>query len=71
MVQKSKFFEKRVGGLRRRARSSASSFDLAAEAGMRQALVSAIEVGAANPTLASLEKLAATLGVTFAELFGH
>ena len=48
-----------------------SQDDLAAEAGMRQALVSAIEVGAANPTLASLEKLAATLGITFAELFGH
>ncbi len=38
---------------------------------MRQALVSAIEVGAANPTLTSLEKLAATLGITLAELFGH
>ncbi|WP_159011381.1 helix-turn-helix transcriptional regulator [Bradyrhizobium sp. S69] len=48
-----------------------SQEDLAAEAGMRQALVSAIEVGAANPTLTSLEKLAATLGITLAELFGH
>ncbi len=48
-----------------------SQDDLAAEAKMRQALVSAIEVGAANPTLASLEKLAATLGVALAELFGQ
>jgi len=48
-----------------------SQDDLAAEAGTRQALVSAIEIGEANPTLASLEKLAATLEVTLAELFGH
>jgi transcriptional regulator with XRE-family HTH domain len=33
--------------------------------------VSAIEIGAANPTLASLEKLAATLEVTVAELFSQ
>ena len=46
-----------------------SQHDLAAEARTRQALVSAIEIGAANPTLASLEKLAATLEVTVAELF--
>jgi transcriptional regulator with XRE-family HTH domain len=48
-----------------------SQDDLAAEAGIRQALVSAIEVGTANPTLASLEKFAVTLGVTLAELFGQ
>jgi transcriptional regulator with XRE-family HTH domain len=48
-----------------------SQDDLAAEARTRQALVSAIEIGAANPTLASLEKLAATLEVTLAELFKH
>ena len=46
-----------------------SQDDLAAEAKTRQALVSTIEIGAANPTLASLEKLAATLEVTLAELF--
>ena len=46
-----------------------SQDDLAAEARTRQALVSGIEIGAANPTLASLEKLAATLEVTLAELF--
>jgi transcriptional regulator with XRE-family HTH domain len=46
-----------------------SQDDLAAEAGTRQAFVSAIENGEANPTLDSLEKLAATLGVTLAELF--
>jgi transcriptional regulator with XRE-family HTH domain len=48
-----------------------SQDELAAEARTRQALVSAIEIGAANPTLASLEKLAATLEVTLAELFRH
>jgi transcriptional regulator with XRE-family HTH domain len=48
-----------------------SQDDLAAEAKTRQALVSAIEIGEANPTLASLEKLAATLKVTLAELFRH
>jgi len=46
-----------------------SQDELAAEAETRQALVSAIEIGTANPTLASLEKLASTLGVSIADLF--
>ncbi|MEH2473333.1 transcriptional regulator with XRE-family HTH domain [Nitrobacteraceae bacterium AZCC 2161] len=36
---------------------------------MRQALVSAIEVGTANPTLNSLELLAAALEIALADLF--
>ena len=46
-----------------------SQDDLAAEAGMRQALVSAIEVGTANPTLESLDRLAIALKIEFAALF--
>jgi predicted transcriptional regulator len=34
-----------------------SQDDLAAKAGLRQALISAIEVGTANPTLDSLDRL--------------
>ena len=41
---------------------------LADNAGLRQALVSAIEVGTANPTLNSLESLAFALGVTVGDL---
>jgi transcriptional regulator with XRE-family HTH domain len=46
-----------------------SQDDLAAEAGMRQALVSAIEVGTANPTLNSLELLAQALEAGLSDLF--
>lgn len=46
-----------------------SQHDLAYEAGTRQALVSAIEVGTANPTLASLERIADALDVSVADLF--
>lgn len=46
-----------------------SQEDLAAAAMTRQALVSAIENGTGNPTLASLEKLAQTLEVSLAEFF--
>jgi transcriptional regulator with XRE-family HTH domain len=42
---------------------------LAEEAGVTQALVSAIERGRANPTLDSLERLALVLGVRIGELF--
>lgn len=35
---------------------------------MRQALVSALEVAKANPTLESLDKIAASLGVDVADL---
>jgi len=44
-----------------------SQEDLAAAAKTRQALVSAIEIGTANPTLDSLEKLATTLGVSLGD----
>ena len=46
-----------------------SQQDLAAAADTRQALVSSIEGGDANPTLDSLIKLADALGVEVAELF--
>lgn len=42
---------------------------LAAEAKMRQALVSDLELGDANPTLKSLSRLAQALQVDLAELF--
>ena len=42
---------------------------LADEAGVTQALVSAIERGRANPTVESLERLAVVLGVRISELF--
>jgi transcriptional regulator with XRE-family HTH domain len=42
---------------------------LADEAGVTQALVSAIERGRANPTVESLERLALVLGVRIGELF--
>jgi transcriptional regulator with XRE-family HTH domain len=42
---------------------------LAEEAGVTQALVSAIELGKANPTLASLERIALVLKVDLSELF--
>jgi transcriptional regulator with XRE-family HTH domain len=47
-----------------------SQQDLAATADTRQALVSSIENGDANPTLDSLIKLADALGVEVGELFG-
>ncbi|MFZ5682991.1 MAG: helix-turn-helix domain-containing protein [Pseudomonadota bacterium] len=46
-----------------------SQDDLAAEAGIRQALVSAIEVATANPTLESLDRLASALKIDMAALF--
>ena len=46
-----------------------SQDDLAAEAGIRQALVSAIEVATANPTLESLHRLASALKIDMAALF--
>jgi transcriptional regulator with XRE-family HTH domain len=44
---------------------------LADEAGVTQALVSAIERGRANPTVESLERLAVVLGVRIGELFAE
>ncbi|WFU25141.1 helix-turn-helix transcriptional regulator [Bradyrhizobium sp. CB1717] len=46
-----------------------SQRDLAEGAGVRQALVSQIERGEANPTLDSILRIAAALNVSFAELF--
>lgn len=46
-----------------------SQDDLAAEAGVRQALVSAIEVATANPTVKSLDQLATALKVDVSVLF--
>lgn len=45
-----------------------SQDDLAAEAGLRQALISAIEVGTANPTLDSLDRLASALKIDLSGL---
>lgn len=46
-----------------------SQDDVAAEAGVRQALISAIEVETANPTLETLDRVAAALQVDLAKLF--
>lgn len=53
----------------RRSQLKWSQHDLAAEASLRQGLISAIEVGSANPTFESLEKLATALGLTLSEMF--
>ena len=45
-----------------------SQDELADGAGVRQALVSAIEVGSANPTLDSLERISLALGVSVGDL---
>ena len=45
-----------------------SQHDLANEAGARQAMISALELADANPTLDSLDKIAAALGVSLADL---
>lgn len=42
---------------------------LAADADLRQALISEIEIGVANPTLDSLTKIAAALKVEMIDLF--
>lgn len=43
--------------------------DLAGDAGIRQALISEIERGEANPTIDSVLRIATALEVSFAELF--
>ena len=45
-----------------------SQDDLAAEADIRQALVSEIESGSTNPKLSSIEKIAGALGVKVSDL---
>lgn len=54
---------------RLRVRCEWSQDDLAEAAGVRQALISALEVTTANPTLESLDKISAALGVEVADLF--
>lgn len=54
---------------RLRGERGLSQDDLAAEAEVCQALVSVIEVETANPTLATLGRVAAALGGDFAKLF--
>jgi len=54
---------------RLRLERALSQDDLATEAGLRQALISAIEVGTANPTLESLDRLASALWIDLAALF--
>ncbi|WP_141937259.1 helix-turn-helix transcriptional regulator [Bradyrhizobium sp. UNPA324] len=53
---------------RLRLRREWSQHDLAEEAGVRQALVSALEVTTANPTLESLDRISEALGVEVAAL---
>ncbi|WP_063623721.1 helix-turn-helix transcriptional regulator [Bradyrhizobium sp. WSM1743] len=52
----------------RRLLKSWTQYDLADETRLRQALISEIEAGKANPTLLSLHKIASALGVQLAEL---
>jgi len=54
---------------RLRLERSWSQYDLADETRLRQALISALELGTANPTLESLDKSAFALGVDVAALF--
>jgi transcriptional regulator with XRE-family HTH domain len=54
---------------RLRLERALSQDDLAAEAGLRQELISAIEVGTATPTVESLARLASALGIDLAVLF--
>ncbi|WP_366940919.1 helix-turn-helix transcriptional regulator [Mesorhizobium sp.] len=53
---------------RHRQERAWSQDDLAAEAGVRQALISAVEVATANPTLETLDKIAVALGIEVADL---
>ena len=53
------------------AESDGGAAGATAEAGTTQALVSAIGRGKANPTLASLERIAQVLEVDLSELFAR
>ncbi|MBX9845784.1 MAG: helix-turn-helix transcriptional regulator [Xanthobacteraceae bacterium] len=55
--------------LRLRRKREYSQADLALRARVTQALVSALELGRANPTVETLERLARALGASVAELF--
>jgi|tagenome__1003787_1003787.scaffolds.fasta_scaffold17974929_1 transcriptional regulator with XRE-family HTH domain len=54
---------------RLRLERSWSQYDLADETRLRQALISALELAIANPTLESLDKIAFALEVEVAALF--
>lgn len=72
MAKREVLLAKRIlaGNLRRlRLERALSQDDLAAEAGLRQALISAIGGGTANPRLESLDRLASALGSDLAVLF--
>jgi transcriptional regulator with XRE-family HTH domain len=56
---------------RMRQDKSWSQHDLANEAGVRQALVSSLEIATANPTLESLDKVAGALDVRLADLLSE
>jgi transcriptional regulator with XRE-family HTH domain len=53
---------------RMRQDKSWSQHDLANEAGVRQALISSLEIATANPTVESLDKVAGALNVRLADL---
>ena len=53
---------------RLRQENAWSQHDLADEPNVRQALVSSIEVAKANPTIESLDRIAAAFGVDVADL---
>jgi transcriptional regulator with XRE-family HTH domain len=57
--------------LRLRREKDFSQHELAARARVTQALVSAIELEDANPTVESVARLARALGVTVADLFAE
>jgi transcriptional regulator with XRE-family HTH domain len=56
---------------RMRQDKSWSQHDLANEAGVRQALISSLEIATANPTLESLDKVAGALNVRLADLLAE
>ncbi|UWU76601.1 helix-turn-helix transcriptional regulator [Bradyrhizobium huanghuaihaiense] len=51
-----------------RLQKSWSQYDLADASRLRQALISGLEAGTANPTLQSLDRIAIALGLELAEL---
>jgi transcriptional regulator with XRE-family HTH domain len=56
---------------RMRRHKSWSQHDLANEAGVRQALISSLEIATANPTLEPLDKVAGALNVRLADLLAE
>lgn len=54
-----------------RARHKWSQEDLAEESGLHRTFIAGVEVGARNPSLASLARIANALRVPIRELFGE